>query len=72
MVNQGIIAQIGDGESDRLNSLVIRTSKPVGFELSSNMHMYYVFWTPYLFFIINDHLCPPCLAEIFYFLYLCL
>ena len=44
---------------------------PIGFEFSSNMHMYLIFGKPYLFLLIYDHLCIACLADIFLFPYLC-
>ena len=39
------------------------------------IQQYYAFvlciWQPYLFFLIYDHFCLPCLADIFTFSYLC-
>ena len=51
------------------NTIREDNKEPVGFELNSNMHTY--IWQPYLFFLISDHLCITCLADIFPFLYLC-
>ena len=48
-----------------ITAYITQIHKPVGFEFSSNMHIYYA-PDNHIFSFINDHLCIPCLADIFY------